>query len=189
MAPTALPLPVDAEFEAVLDGYVIAGSIPRWTPAGTEQPGALLAWSRRRAARPRCRTVRGLPAQRNAGVEPVAASESKLWVKVLDDVSGKLIELTRTPPAGPNARWTCLPTARSRLPRPAARTFPPSSRSSMLTPPTLYAVPARRAAGVASEAHPVRRKQVRRAEIRHLEGRHQGPYTSSIEGAEGRCPR
>ena len=41
-----LPLPEDAEFEAVLGGFVIGKlNSPMETSAGTEQPGALLAWS------------------------------------------------------------------------------------------------------------------------------------------------
>ncbi|HBR84010.1 MAG TPA: S9 family peptidase, partial [Erythrobacter sp.] len=41
-----LPLPEEAEFEAVLGGFVIGKlNSPMETSAGTEQPGALLAWS------------------------------------------------------------------------------------------------------------------------------------------------
>ena len=95
-ATTALPLPVDAEFEAVLDGYVIAKlNSALDTPAGTEQPGALLAWSLDDVQRGRDAAPFAVfrPSETQA-VEQVAASENKLWVKVLDDVSGKLIELT-----------------------------------------------------------------------------------------------
>ncbi|MEE8230562.1 MAG: prolyl oligopeptidase family serine peptidase, partial [Qipengyuania citrea] len=75
-------------------------------------------------------------------VEQVAASENKLWVKVLDDVSGKLIELT------PDATgWT-----ERAMHLPANSTIQIAETSgtgdiafvtveSMLTPPTLYAVP------------------------------------------------
>jgi len=143
-ATTALPLPVDAEFEAVLDGYVIAKlNSALDTPAGTEQPGALLAWSLDDVQRGRSAAPFAVfrPSETQA-VEQVAASENKLWVKVLDDVSGKLIELT--PDA---AGWT-----ERAMDLPANSTIQIAETSgagdtafvtveSMLTPPTLYAVP------------------------------------------------
>lgn len=143
-ATTALPLPVDAEFEAVLDGYVIAKlNSALDTPAGTEQPGALLAWSLDDVQRSRDAAPFAVfrPSETQA-VEQVAASENKLWVKVLDDVSGKLIELT------PDATgWT-----ERAMDLPANSTIQIAETSgagdtafvtveSMLTPPTLYAVP------------------------------------------------
>lgn len=143
-ATTALPLPVDAEFEAVLDGYVIAKlNSALDTPAGTEQPGALLAWSLDDVQRGRDAAPFAVfrPSETQA-VEQVAASENKLWVKVLDDVSGKLIELT------PDATgWT-----ERAMDLPANSTIQIAETSgagdtafvtveSMLTPPTLYAVP------------------------------------------------
>jgi prolyl oligopeptidase len=141
---TALPLPVDAEFEAVLDGYVIAKlNSALETRARTEQPGALLAWSLDDVldgGDPQPFAV-FRPSETQA-VEQVAASENKLWIKVLDDVSGKLIELT----PGADA-WT----ARA-MDLPANSTIQIAETSgtgdtafitveSMLTPPTLYAVP------------------------------------------------
>ena len=143
-ATTALPLPVDAEFEAVLDGYVIAKlNSALDTPAGTEQPGALLAWSLDDVQRGRDAAPFAVfrPSETQA-VEQVAASENKLWVKVLDDVSGKLIELT------PDATgWT-----ERAMDLPANSTIQIAETSgagdtafvtveNMLTPPTLYAVP------------------------------------------------
>ncbi len=139
-----LPLPEDAEFEAVLGGFVIGKlNSPMETSAGTEQPGALLAWSLDDVldggdARP---FAVFRPSETQA-VEQVAASENKLWVKVLDDVSGKLIELT------PDATgWT-----ERAMDLPANSTIQIAQTSgtgdtafvtveSMLTPPTLYAVP------------------------------------------------
>ena len=140
----ALPLPVDAEFEAVLGGFVIGKlNSPMETSAGTEQPGALLAWSLDDVldgGDPQPFAV-FRPSETQA-VEQVAASENKLWVKVLDDVSGKLIELT------PDATgWT-----ERAMDLPANSTIQIAETSgtgdtafvtveSMLTPPTLYAVP------------------------------------------------
>jgi prolyl oligopeptidase len=140
----ALPLPEDAEFEAVLGGFVIGKlNSPMETSAGTEQPGALLAWSLDDVldgGDPQPFAV-FRPSETQA-VEQVAASENKLWVKVLDDVSGKLIELT------PDATgWT-----ERAMDLPANSTIQIAETSgtgdtafvtveSMLTPPTLYAVP------------------------------------------------
>ena len=139
-----LPLPEDAEFEAVLGGFVIGKlNSPMETSTGTEQPGALLAWSLDdvlNGGDPQPFAV-FRPSETQA-VEQVAASENKLWVKVLDDVSGKLIELT------PGAEgW-----AQRTMDLPANSTIQIAETSgtgdtafvtveSMLTPPTLYAVP------------------------------------------------
>ena len=139
-----LPLPEDAEFEAVLGGFVIGKlNSPMETSAGTEQPGALLAWSLDDVldgGDPQPFAV-FRPSETQA-VEQVAASENKLWVKVLDDVSGKLIELTPGSD-GWSARTMDLP------PNSTIQIAETSGKGdtafvtveSMLTPPTLYAVP------------------------------------------------
>jgi len=143
-ATISLPLPADAEFEAVLGGFVIAKLNSEFETAdGTEQPGALLAWSLddvQRGADSAPFTI-FRPSETQA-VEQVAASETKLWIKVLDDVSGKLIELSPG-----SSSWT--PRA---MDLPANSTIQIAETSgtgdmafvtveSMLTPPTLYAVP------------------------------------------------
>jgi len=141
----ALPLPRDAGFEAVLDGHVIANmNSLQVSSAGWSAPmGALVAWSLAdiAAGRSVAPTVIFRPSETQA-VEQVAASENKLWVKVLDDVSGKLIELT------PDATgWT-----ERAMDLPANSTIQIAETcgtgdtafvtvESMLTPPTLYAVP------------------------------------------------
>jgi len=143
----ALPLPRDAGFEAVLDGHVIAKmNSLQVSSAGWSAPmGALVAWSLAdiAAGRSVAPTVIFRPSETQA-VEDVAASETKLWVKVLDDVSGKLIELT------PGAEgW-----AQRTMDLPANSTIQIAETSgkgdtafvtveSMLTPPTLYAVPSK----------------------------------------------
>ena len=141
---TPLPLPEDAEFEAVLGGQVIAKLNSAFeTPRGVAQPGTLLAWSLEdvlRGSDPDPVVV-FRPSETQA-IEEVAASENKLWVKVLDDVSGKLIALT------PGAEsW-----AARAMDLPANSTLQIAETSgegdtafvtveNMLTPPTLYAVP------------------------------------------------
>ena len=141
---TPLPLPEDAEFEAVLGGQVIAKLNSAFeTSRGVAQPGTLLAWSLEdvlRGSDPDPVVV-FRPSETQA-IEEVAASENKLWVKVLDDVSGKLIALT--PGAeGWAARAMDLP-ANSTLQ--IAETSGEGDTAfvtveNMLTPPTLYAVP------------------------------------------------
>ena len=150
-----LPLPEDAEFEAVLNGLVIAKlNSALQTTGGTEQPGALVAWSLQSVldgSDPAPFAV-FRPSDTQA-IEEVAASETKLWVKVLDDVSGKLIELSPG-----QSGWT----ARD-MELPANSTVQIAETSgtgdtafvtveSMLTPPTLYAVPSEgEAVAIASE--------------------------------------
>ena len=150
-----LPLPEDAEFEAVLNGLVIAKlNSALETTGGTEEPGALIAWSLQSVldgSDPAPFAV-FRPSDTQA-IEEVAASETKLWVKVLDDVSGKLIELSPG-----QSGWT----ARD-MELPANSTVQIAETSgtgdtafvtveSMLTPPTLYAVPSEgEAVAIASE--------------------------------------
>ena len=150
-----LPLPEDAEFEAVLNGLVIAKlNSALETTGGAEEPGALVAWSLQSVldgSDPAPFAV-FRPSDTQA-IEEVAASETKLWVKVLDDVSGKLIELSPG-----QSGWT----ARS-MELPANSTVQIAETSgtgdtafvtveSMLTPPTLYAVPSEgEAVAIASE--------------------------------------
>ena len=150
-----LPLPEDAEFEAVLGGFVIAKLNSEFETAdGAEQPGALLAWSLDDVLRGADTAPFAIfrPSETQA-VEQVAASETKLWVKVLDDVSGKLIELSPG-----TSGWTPR-----EMDLPANSTIQIAETSgkgdtafvtveSMLTPPTLYAVPSEGApVAIASE--------------------------------------
>ena len=139
-----LPLPEDAEFEAVLGGQVIAKLNSAFeTSRGMAQPGTLLAWSLEdvlRGSDPDPVIV-FRPSETQA-IEEVAASENKLWVKVLDDVSGKLIALTPGT-EGWAARAMDLP-ANSTLQ--IAETSGEGDTAfvtveNMLTPPTLWAVP------------------------------------------------
>ncbi|WP_369025909.1 prolyl oligopeptidase family protein [Qipengyuania sp. RANM35] len=139
-----LPMPADAEFRAVLDGFLVAKlNSPLAIQGGTAGVGSLVAFSLEDV-------VKGydvtpftvfVPSASQA-VEEVSASEHKLWIKVLDDVSGKLIELT---PAHPG--WISR-----EMDLPANSTIQIAETSgkgdmafvtveNMLTPPTLYAVP------------------------------------------------
>jgi len=132
------PLPQDADIEDVLDGRVIASLKTAWQghPAG-----ALVAYSipdLLAGRTPAIETV-FVPNEHQA-VEQVSASRSKLWVKYLDDVSGRLAALTRAP----DGTWTSTPVA---LPDKSTIHLNATASNSdlafatvegMLTPPTLF---------------------------------------------------
>jgi prolyl oligopeptidase len=135
-----LPVPETAEFEAVLGGQVIAKLND---PLNNAPAGALVSWDLDAIAggRPAPMTLVMAPT-RTQSIEEVAASDTILWVKVLDDVSGKLLKMTR----GPDNRWSQQAVA-----LPANSTIHLGSTAgkrdlafvtveSMLTPTTLMAV-------------------------------------------------
>jgi prolyl oligopeptidase len=132
------PLPQDADIEDVLDGRVIASLKSPWQgrPAG-----ALVAYSipdLLAGHAPAIETV-FVPNEHQA-VEEVSASESKLWVKYLDDVSGRLAFVTRAP----NGSWTPTPVAlpdKSTVHLNATASTADTAFATvqgMLTPPTLF---------------------------------------------------
>ena len=134
------PLPDDAEILDVLDGRVVASLKTPWQghPAG-----ALVAYSIPElllGKMPAIETV-FLPSEHQA-VEEVSASRSRLWVKILDDVSGRLIALARNP----DGSWSGTP-----VPLPDKSTVHLNAAASssdlafatvegVLTPPTLFRV-------------------------------------------------
>jgi prolyl oligopeptidase len=132
------PLPDDAVIQDVLDGRVIASLKTPWQghPAG-----ALVAYSipdLLAGKTPSIETV-FVPNEHQA-VEEVSASQSKLWVKYLDDVSGRLTALTRAP----NGTWSGTPVA---LPDKSTVHLNATASTAdlafatvegMLTPPTLF---------------------------------------------------
>ncbi len=152
---TALPLPEDAEFEAVLDGHVIAKlNSPLAARNREAQPGMLVAWPLEDiAAGETPKPLIVFEPSETQAVEEVAASEHRLWVKVLDDVSGKLIEVSPGEP-GWFTRERDLPDNSTIQ---IAETTGKGDTAfitveSMLTSPTLYAVPSEGApVAIASE--------------------------------------
>jgi prolyl oligopeptidase len=140
----AMPLPDDAEFETVLAGQAIAKlNSPLVLPQGEAEAGALVAWSLADIAAGRAATPQLVfsPSTTQA-VEEVDSSETKLWVKVLDDVSGKLLELSPGPD-GWTSRAMDLPANSTIQIATASGTGDTAfvTVESMLTPPSLYAVP------------------------------------------------
>ena len=141
---TRLPLPEDAEFRAVLSGHIVAKlNSSLQTAHGNAEAGTLVAWSLNDIATGKTTApmVVFRPSAKQA-VEEVSTSQDKLWVKVLDDVSGKLIEIIPGYP-GWFSREIALP-QNSTLSI-AATTGKGNTAfvtvEGMLTPPTLYAVP------------------------------------------------
>lgn len=141
---TPLPLPADAEFEAVLGGHLVAKlNSPLATPNRQAEAGWLVAWPLQAIADGKpAEPFVVLDASPTQSIEQVASSENKLWVKVLDDVSGKLIEVS---PGSP--RWFAR-----EIDLPANSTVSLVNASGKgdtayvtvegpLTPPTLYTVP------------------------------------------------
>ncbi len=135
-----VPLPADAELEDVIDGRLIA---KLQTPFADRPAGALVAYSipdLLAGKTPAIETV--LLPTKSQSVEQVAAGKAMVWVKLLDDVSGKLLALGRTP-AG---EWRATPVELAANSTVHLEAVGGSSEvafatvEGMLTPPTLYAV-------------------------------------------------
>ena len=134
------PLPADADIVDVLDGRVIASLKSPWQ---NRPAGALVAYSipdLLAGKAPVIETV--FVPNAHQAVEEVSASKSKLWVKTLEDVSGRLTALTRAA----DGSWSASPVA---LPDKSTVHLNATSGKSdlafatvegMLAPPTLYRV-------------------------------------------------
>lgn len=88
-----LPIPETAEFDAVIDGQAIVRLVD---PLGEFQPGSVVAFDMAAmlAGQAPAPTLVMAPSE-SQSIEEVAASDDILWVKALDDVSGKLFALRR----------------------------------------------------------------------------------------------
>ncbi|KTT71496.1 prolyl oligopeptidase family serine peptidase [Sphingomonas endophytica] len=135
-----LGLPKGADVVAVIGGRAVA----KLNRAADGFPaGALVAWSLTEIVagrHPKGELVIA-PGDRQA-IEEAGASDHVLWVKLLDDVSGRLLALRR----GSDGRWSSTPVA---LPGNStvhlvntadARDEAFVTVEGMLTPPTLYAI-------------------------------------------------
>ncbi len=137
-----LPIPETAEFQAVVGGQAIVSLVE---PLGSFQPGSVIAFdiaAMLAGSKPTPELV--MAPSKSQAIEEVEASDNVLWVKALDDVSGKLFALRRQA----DGRWTSQAMA-----LPANSTIQIAETSGkrdlafatvegMLTPTTLYAVPA-----------------------------------------------
>jgi prolyl oligopeptidase len=134
------PLPDDAQIEDVLDGRVIASLKSPW---GGRPAGELVAYSipdLLAGKTPAIETV--FVPDAHQAVEDVAASKSKVWVKYLEDVSGRLAAFARAA----DGSWSGSPVA---LPDKSTvhlnatvgrQDLAFATVEGMLTPPTLFAV-------------------------------------------------
>ena len=145
---TPVPLPDGATYEDVIEGRLIA-KLQR--PYKRLPEGAIVSYviaDIQAGATPDPELV--IAPTRSQAIEEVNATDRVLWVKLLDNVSGKLIALAR----GPRGKWTQRPVALAANSTiriaggDAKRDLAFATVEGMLTPPTLYAVPSRGRAGV-----------------------------------------
>ena len=88
-----LPIPDTATFEAISGGQLVLSLVD---PLGSFKPGSIVAFdlAAMLAGQKPAPTLVMAPTGRQA-IEEVASTDHLLWVKALDDVSGKLIALRR----------------------------------------------------------------------------------------------
>ncbi|MDP9422286.1 MAG: prolyl oligopeptidase family serine peptidase [Pseudomonadota bacterium] len=88
-----LPIPETASFDAVVSGQAIATLVE---PLGQYRPGSVVAFdiAQMLAGQKPAPTLVMAPSKSQA-IEEVQASDNVLWIKALDDVSGKLFALRR----------------------------------------------------------------------------------------------
>jgi prolyl oligopeptidase len=136
-----VPLPQDAEFEDVIGDKLIA---KLESPLGRFGAGALVSYSLRDVLdRGHAEPQAVMAPTAKQAIEEVSASDNVLWVKALDDVSGKLFALTPKTKGGWTSRAIALP-SNSTVHLLAAGGKPDlafATVEGMLTPPALYAVP------------------------------------------------
>ena len=135
----AVPMPDDAEFEAII-GNRLVGKLQ--SPLGALGAGSLVSWSLEDIAAGRTPAPELVMAPtKSQAIEEVSSSDNILWVKALDDVSGKLFALTPGA-AGWNAQAIDLP-ANSTVHLVETGDDPDLAFvtvEGMLAPPALYAV-------------------------------------------------
>jgi prolyl oligopeptidase len=132
------PLPDDAVVQDVLDGRIIASLKSRWQGRPS---GALVAYSIPdlvAGKNPAIETV--FVPNAHQAVEEVSASHSRVWVKYLDDVSGRLTALARARDGNWSGRPVALPDKSTiHLNATAsAADLAFATVEGMLTPPTLF---------------------------------------------------
>jgi prolyl oligopeptidase len=135
-----VPVPADAELQDVIGGRLI---VKLQTRLGRFGEGTLVAYplDRIAAGQPAAPSLVMAPTATQA-IEEVAASRGVLWVKALDNVSGKLFALTPQP----NGVWRSVPVALPAnstihlLQAAPGQDLAFATVEGMLTPPSLYAL-------------------------------------------------
>ena len=141
MTPAGLlpvPIPQDADLQDVIGDRLV---VKLQSPLGAFRAGTLVSYSLASVAtRGHAEPQLVLAPTAKQAIEEVSASDGTLWVKLLDDVSGKLVALTPAK-AGWRARTVALP-RNSTIHLLAAGGSPDlafATVEGMLTPPALYA--------------------------------------------------
>ena len=98
-----LPIPESATVRDVIKGKIVASLVD---PLGALLSGDLVAFDLDRPSAPPVLVMRPSATQ---SIEQVAASDNLLWVKLLDDVSGKLLALRPGPDGGWSRKLIALP--------------------------------------------------------------------------------
>ena len=90
-----LPIPETANFDTLVSGQAVVTLVE---PLGQFGPGSVVAFdlAQMLAGRRPSPTLVMAPSKSQA-IEEVASSDNILWIKALDDVSGKLFALRRQP--------------------------------------------------------------------------------------------
>jgi prolyl oligopeptidase len=102
-----LPIPETASFDAVVSGQAIATLVE---PLGAFRPGTVVAYDiQQMLAGRKPMPVLVMAPSKTQAIEEVAASDHVLWIKALDDVSGKLFAYSRQPDGRWAGRDTGLP--------------------------------------------------------------------------------
>lgn len=102
-----LPIPETANFNAVISGQAIATLVE---PLGAFQPGSVVAFDIQQmlaGQKPQPQLV--MAPSKTQAIEDVSASDNVLWIKALDDVSGKLFALRRQADGSWSSKATPLP--------------------------------------------------------------------------------
>jgi prolyl oligopeptidase len=139
-----VPLAEDADFEGVIgDSLIVKLQSPLKQGGETIAEGSLVAYALADIAAGRAAPARRVLEPNAAmAIEEVSASDSVLWVKVLDHVSGRLYALRRAADGSWSGDFVALP-ERSTIHLLAAAGTPDlafATVEGMLAPPTLYAV-------------------------------------------------
>jgi prolyl oligopeptidase len=102
-----LPIPETANFNGVISGQAIATLVE---PLGAFQPGSVVAFDiQQMLAGQKAQPKLVMAPSKSQAIEEVNASDNLLWIKALDDVSGKLFALRRRADGSWSSQAMALP--------------------------------------------------------------------------------